>query len=740
MALLLLLFATPPLDAVAVAKKHRVVRKAKKPAGPPRPHAIGPAANISLARQYIEIGNASAALEQANIALVKVPLLNDYAQYYRAYAERQLKNFPEVTKSITQVFDQKLLSPMTGPAAALGVSAYLDSGNPKQAFDLVKKYFDKIPQPQATYLLARCLAANNDQPQAAEYFQRVYYNYPTSKEAADANTALADLKIKLADGYPPVTPAAMLGRAEKLLEANRTADAKAELSAAIPQLAGVQRDQARVRLGEADYHAGKIAEAFEYFKNLNVEDSDADAEREAYLVRCARHLDKKSDVKAYLAELEQHHATSEWRLEALISVADQARRDNDLATYQPLYRACATDFAKNDQASWCAWRVAFDAYHADQPDAGDLLLDFIKQYTASNDASDALYFLGRQYESKTRLAEARACYDALVAHLPNTYFSTLAQTRLKMPQMKSTNGDPNLSATLQALAWPAPGQFPSFSPGPLVQKRVERARLLLASDMHDTAENELKFGSRNEEGQTNVYAYELAKFAAAHGAPDEALRYIKTFAPGYLYMPLDQAPVGFWRLAFPMPYRSSIEIHSREQGLDPYLVAALIRQESEFNAHALSPMDAHGLMQVMPATGRQLARHFGIKRFSSTQLFTPDRNIQLGTYFFRELLDASGGEYEIALASYNAGPGRTAQWRQWGPFHEPAEFTEVVPIHQTRGYIQIVMRNADVYRRLYAGTQADIPPYQPKPAPTKAVAKKGVKTRAKIHRRKKKPS
>ena len=69
----------------------------------------------------------------------------------------QLKNYPEVTKSITQIFNQQLLSPMTGPAAAIGVSAYLDSGNPKQAFDLVKKYFDKIPQPQATFLLARCL-------------------------------------------------------------------------------------------------------------------------------------------------------------------------------------------------------------------------------------------------------------------------------------------------------------------------------------------------------------------------------------------------------------------------------------------------------------------------------------------------------------------------------------------------------------------------------------------------------
>jgi soluble lytic murein transglycosylase len=618
------------------------------------------------------------------------------------------------------------------------VQAYLDSNNPKEAFDLVKKYFDKIPQPQASFLLARCLQANNDLPQAAEYFQRVYYNYPNSREATAAATALVDIKIKLADGYPPVMPAAMLGRADKLLEAHRISEGKAELAAAIPQLTGVQRDQARVRIGEADYREGKISDAFEYLKNISVDDSDADAERQDYLVRCARKLDKKSDVKAYLEELEHNHAASEWRLDALIDVADQSRRDNEVAVYAPLYKACAASFPNNDRASWCAWRTAFQAYLTEQPDARDLLLAFIKQYPAAPDASDALYFLGRLAEKKPNPPEARACYDALIDHLPNTYFATLAQARAKSPDVAAVKADTAMAGVLQAVRWPPRPQFPSFIGGPLVQKRVARAQMLLASEMHDAAENELKFGYHNEEGQTNVYAYALAKFAAAHGAPDEALRYIKTFAPGYLYMPLDQAPLDFWRLAFPMPFRSSIEIYSRQQGLDPFLVAALIRQESEFNTHAISPAKAYGLMQVLPSTGRGLARHFGIRRFNSAQLLTADRNIQLGTYFFRTLIDSNGGQAEIALAAYNAGPGRSALWRTWGPFHEPAEFTEIVPIHETRGYIQIVMRNADIYRRLYAGTHADIPAYQPKPAPTKAVAKKGVKTKAKIHRRRKK--
>ncbi len=201
---------------------------------------------------------------------MKSPQLNDYALYYRAQAEFQLKNYADVAKSVTQIFSQQLLSPMTGPAAALGVSAYLDAGNPKQAFDLAKKYSDKIPQPLATLLLARCLQANNDLPQAAEYFQRVYYVYPNSREAVDAANALPDLKTKLADGYPPITPAMMLGRAEKLIDARRASDARIELTAAIPQLTGVQKDQARVRLGEVDFKTGKISEAFEYLKTLQV--------------------------------------------------------------------------------------------------------------------------------------------------------------------------------------------------------------------------------------------------------------------------------------------------------------------------------------------------------------------------------------------------------------------------------------------------------------------------------------
>ena len=198
----------------------------------------------------------------------------------------------------------------------------------------------------------------------------------------------------------------------------------------------------------------------------------------------------------------------------------------------------------------------------------------------------------------------------------------------------------------------------------------------------------------------------------------------KAYAPGYLYMPLDQAPAQFWQMAFPMPYRSYIDVYSQEQSVDRFLVAALIRQESEFNFAVISHANAYGLMQVLPSTGKDLARRIGIRKFNASQLLTPDRNIQLGTLYMRNLLNSFGGQEEYVLASYNAGPGRAKLWQTWGPFREQPEFVEAVPFQETRTYVQVVLRNADIYRHLYAGTVPEIPVYHPKPAPKVKVTKR----------------
>ncbi len=711
------LIACSAIALLATAAVHKPAEKKHAAPAPPRPAVVGAAGLISVAQHQLETGNFSAAAEYANAASKKAPILDDYSQYVRAQAEYQLKNYAEVAKSATRIFDHTPVSPFVGAAAALAVRAGLDGDSPKHALELVEKYFDVIPQPQADLLLARCFQGTGDLPQAAEYFQRVYYRYPSASEATDAANALVDVKQRLGNAYPPPMPPALLGRAEKLFRANNPAAARIELAAAIPQLGGAQRDLARVRLGEADFFNNHTAEAFQYFSALKVDDSEADAERLNYLVRAARKLDRHADVKPFLDTLEKQHPTSTWRLNTLIDIADQARVENDSGTYLPLYRACAATFPKDPRSGWCHWRIAFESYRRDQEDAYDLLREQIQRYPDFMDTSDALYFLGRLQERKSDDGSARACYAELMARFPNTYYAVIARERLKQPRMEAAAPAPAMLEFLHSISWPPRKEFPSFTPGEATKTRIERAQLLQLTGLNDFAEGELKFGAGVDDDQKNVYAFELAKFAAARNAPGQALHYIKAYAPGYLYMPLDQAPVAFWRLAFPMPFRACVEQYSRAQGLDPFLVSALIRQESEFNPKVISRANAYGLMQLLPSTGRQLARHFRIRRFNANQLLAADRNVQLGTYFFHDLLNSFDGQVELALASYNAGPGRAKLWRTWGPFREQAEFIETVPFHETRGYIQIVLRNADVYRRLYAGTAPDVPVYHAKPAP-----------------------
>ncbi len=688
---------------------------------------MGAAGLISVAQHELDLGNYAAAAEYASAGASKAPILNDYAQYVRAQAEYRLKSYKDVDKSVTQVFSFEPLSPLVGPAAVLAVTADLEGDEPKQALELIRKYMDRIPQPQADLLYAKCFQGNGDLAQAAEYYQRVYYDYPLSKEVAEAATTLAEIKPKLGDAYPPIMPAAMLGRADKLIQYRHSAEARIELVAAIPQLGGEQRDLAQVRLGEVDYSSGNSRAALEYLKNLQVTDSEADAERLYDVIKFTRRQDKTADVKSYLAELEKDHPNSSWRMQALVDVADQARFQGDPATAMDLYQTCASVFGRNPGAATCNWRRAYNGYHVSAPNAAELLRNYVQQFPDSEDTTDALYFLGRWYEKKGDLASARAAYDALVLHFPNTYFGILGFERLKVPGVKDATPGAQTQSFLREVPWTTRDHYDSFKPGPLAQKRLNRAELLALTGLNDWAEGELKFAARNDEGQNNLYAMQLAKYALQRKAPDDALHYIKYYAPGYLYMPLDQAPLEFWQLAFPIPFRAEIEYFSKSQNLDPFLVAALIRQESDFNIKEISTAHAYGLMQLVPDTARSMARHFSIRRVSTSDLMTPDLNIQLGTYFLRNLLDRFNGQMEWVLAAYNAGPGRSDTWRNWGPFEETADLIEVIPLHETRLYVQIVERNANIYRRLYAGTKPDVPPYQPKPAPAKPSAKKRKK-------------
>ena len=155
------------------------------------------------------------------------------------------------------------------------------------------------------------------------------------------------------------------------------------------------------------------------------------------------------------------------------------------------------------------------------------------------------------------------------------------------------------------------------------------------------------------------------------------------------------------RVVYPFPHRALVVSRSDEMGLDPYLVAGLIRQESAFSAEIGSHAGAIGLMQIMPPTGRQLARAVGPPGYSTESLRTAEVNVHLGTLYLAEMLERYGGDLPLALSAYNAGPTRANRWRNFPEANDPHRLTERIPFVETRGYVKNVTRNRALYRWLY---------------------------------------
>jgi soluble lytic murein transglycosylase len=174
-------------------------------------------------------------------------------------------------------------------------------------------------------------------------------------------------------------------------------------------------------------------------------------------------------------------------------------------------------------------------------------------------------------------------------------------------------------------------------------------------------------------------AIQIARRALAHGAPADARTY---------------------RLLFPVVHEDALFAEAAEHRLDPSFMAALIRQESSFNASATSPAGARGLAQVMPELGERLARELEYPVWDPILLYQPDVSIQLGAVHLGELF----GRYEQhahILAAYNAGASRVERWSKRIGVDDPEVFAERISFVETRDYVRIIQRNEDIYRALY---------------------------------------
>jgi soluble lytic murein transglycosylase len=660
--------------------------------------ANGPLARLALGVGSYEQKDFAAAVTALTGMAGRLPRIADYAAYYLAAAQLELKSAEDIGKELAVAHPTEVRSPLSGRAWLVEARA-LQTTQPPESVRILREHYSELPQPEGDVTLADSYQAASDPVHAADFYQRVYYQYVSGDAALRAAAALLTLKDTMGERYPAPLGAQMLQRAGRLLDARQYDKARAEFQSAADQTTGLDHERALVRLGQVDYLAGKTTDACTYWNRLEVGPSDAGAERLFDLEECNRRLGNEAAMMQAVDQLAKDYPQSPWRLKALVGAANRYLVTGRPDEYVPLYTAAYEMFPADPDAGLYHWRVAFQAYMRRKSEAGDLLREQLRNYGSHGTAGTALYFLGRLYEQNGDLSSARACYRKLADSYQNHYYSMLARDRLARPEVAAAVGDSAADAVLAEVKLAQAPPIPAIVTG-ATTARIERSRLLRSAGLDDLADGELRFGARNG-GQGSLLGMELA---ASADSPHQALHIMKAMAPDYLNLNLDAAPRKFWELLFPLPYRTELESDARQRGLDPFLVAGLIRQESEFDPEALSPAKAYGLTQVLPVTGREFARKAGIPRFNTRLLWQPAVNLRIGTSVLRSMLDSNGGHLEQTLAAYNAGPSRVTQWSGWNEYREAAEFVESIPFNETRDYVQAVLRNADTYRRLYAST------------------------------------
>jgi soluble lytic murein transglycosylase len=298
---------------------------------------------------------------------------------------------------------------------------------------------------------------------------------------------------------------------------------------------------------------------------------------------------------------------------------------------------------------------------------------------ASSSAADALaasYWRGRALEQAGDSAGARAAWAGVLRGDSTSYYASLAARRLGVESMHSVS---------------TARDFPHV---PQVDSATRRVSLLERFGMSAEAryENDRLFRDAVADSSR------LLATAAAFAGTDQAARAI---ALGRTALARIGSTPDVWRLIFPIAARDTIVAESRRAGLDPALIAALIRQESNFNPGARSPAGARGLMQVMPAVGKSIAPSAGITSWNPNLLYDPGINIELGVRHLAPLVK-SEPNMPRTLAAYNAGASRVTRWSKKRGADDPEIFTERIPFIETQDYVKSVLRNREFYRVLYA--------------------------------------
>jgi peptidoglycan lytic transglycosylase len=651
------------------------------------------AAYLALGHAYLLDKRYTDAIASLHQATETGEALDDYAAFLAAKANHEA-NQEAQAETLLKSFKEKYPdSIFVDEVPELEANVLLDLHDPAGAKRVLDASASDPAAGRVGYQLAAGLVAQaqNEDQEAIRIFKALLLAYPLSTEAAIARAKLTSLNAEdsltsdqlrsLGDAYYKA------GRYEEAAEEYRALTLKANLDTQ-------SRNAYAVAAAACDFKLKRLTESQ---ASALADTPDENGARRLYLLmELARNRNDLDEQTRIVTRIETDFPQSQWLAEALFSSGNMYLLRKDYLRAAEYYSYLAQHFPSTKNASAAHWRAGWLNYRLGNYDVAARIFDEqIHNFSGTPETASALYWRGRLYETQDHNpAQAVANYRTIVRVYQHFFYAQMARQRLAALGSTIPAAAPDLDEMKAADLPPLAETFPEDSP------HLAKAKLLANAGLNDYIPREI--AADPDSGSWSALAE--AQIYTSYGEAYRAMRALKRALPGAASASIQSIPLAYWRILFPAPYWNTIKAESAKNNLDPYLVASLIRQESEFNPSVISYANAWGLMQLLPSTGKSLAHQEGMTHFQTFQLLDPETNIRLGTRYLRQTLDRFGGVPEYALAAYNAGESRVEDWQAAGPYSGIDEFVESIPFTQTRDYVQAILRNIEIYREIDAST------------------------------------
>jgi soluble lytic murein transglycosylase len=615
----------------------------------------------------------------------------DHARYLVAEALERRGDLAAARGMAVSVADRHPQSRVAPRALFLAARLASRLGDEANAQVLIKRVIDAYPDsrelPAALYMLGATGEARGQREAAALAYRELRILAPTSGWADGADDRLAALA---AEGVrvPDLSVLQRLDRAERLLrggvplsaanEAEALAGDASDSGIAVRALRVVADAALRLRRYEV---AARTLEMLG--KRVPVDNQPGvQLELGKVLVRGGQREKALVVFNAVAATgLEAEAAEAGYQRARLLD--DMGRSADALAAY----KGVASKYPNREVAGASLWQLGWMHYLAKNLRAAEQEWSRLTEIPGGRGLRiRALYWSGRVREATAGLPAAERFYQKVKTESPRSYYGMLAAHR--------SAGAPADSGEAVIRLPDNPIDAVAADPA------YARVDLLRRIGLMEYAWEELEDVASSSVGDT-VRLYGLTSAYVKEERYHLALRILRrNFAA--LAAAGHGLPQAFWEMLYPFGWRAEVTQASERVGLDPFLVAAVVREESSYYPRALSRAGARGLMQLMPATAQPMAEGRGWAFRGGELLDDPAANIQMGSAFLARLM-REFSDPRIAIAAYNAGPRRARDWWKARKSDDVEAWVEQIPYEETRDYVKNVTRSWSEYRRIYSG-------------------------------------